>query len=183
MTQLLANERPIISTRQHWSMVVPSILMAAIAALVVVGVFHFLPDSIAGHSTSSLVNWVRAAVLVIAFIIAATLFLQWRAAVYTLTDRRIVVSRGVVSKVTESITLDRIQDVIVRQGLLERMLGAGSVDIESAGRDGVEVLRRIARPQAFYNALMESMEAHRTGQLGGAPAVAAPANPGPAGGV
>ena len=66
--------------------------------------------------------------------------LRWRFQTYTLTSHRIVLARGVVSRVTESIALDRIQDTVVRRPLADRLIGAGSLEIQSAGRDGTEIL-------------------------------------------
>ena len=75
-----------------------------------------------------------------------------------------MVGTGVLSRHTESIDLDRVQDTAVRQSLLARIFRAGDVEIESAGRDGTEVLARIHDPQGFSNDLLNAVEAHRTGR-------------------
>ena len=39
------------------------------------------------------------------------------------------------------------------------LIGAGDIEIESAGRDGVEVLHRIPKAETFYNELLTTMNA------------------------
>ncbi len=162
MPKLLANEQSIVSTRQNWSVLAPAVVVALIVVVIGVVVLHIAPSTIAGKDTSTVVNGLRIAIILTALVVILVQYLQWRAAQYVLTNRRVVISHGVVSTVTESITLDRIQDVTIRRSLGARLLGAGDLDIESAGRDGIEVLHRISNPQSFYDALMDAMEAHRT---------------------
>jgi uncharacterized membrane protein YdbT with pleckstrin-like domain len=66
---------------------------------------------------------------------------------------------GVLSRTAETIPLDRIQNTVIHRPLGDRLIGAGDIEIESAGRDGVEVLHRIPRAEAFYNELLATMNA------------------------
>jgi putative membrane protein len=95
--------------------------------------------------------------------------LQWRFATYHLTDKRIVMEGGILSRTAETIPLDRIQNTVIHRPLGDRLIGAGDIEIESAGRDGVEVLHRIPKAESFYNELLATMNAP--------PASAAPARP------
>jgi hypothetical protein len=46
---------------------------------------------------------------------------------------------------------------VIHRPLGDRLIGAGDIEIESAGRDGVEVLHRIPKAEAFYNELLTEM--------------------------
>ena len=161
--QLMPGERPIRAARQHWSVVAPS-LAAALAALVIgIVILVVIPGTIAGHDIGGIK--VSAGIVLAAFVLGwgGISYLRWTLLRYTLTDRRIVLQSGVLSRSTESISLDRIQNTVIRRPLGDRFIGAGNIDIESAGRDGVETLHRIPGAESFYATLLQAMDALRTG--------------------
>ena len=161
--QLMPGERPIRAARQHWSVVAPS--LAAALALLVIGtvILIVIPGTIAGHDVGGVK--VGAGIVLAVFVLgwACVSYVRWKLLTYTLTDRRIVLQRGVLSRSTESISLDRIQNTVIRRPLGDRFIGAGHIDIESAGRDGVETLHRIPDAERFYATLLQAMDALRMG--------------------
>jgi uncharacterized membrane protein YdbT with pleckstrin-like domain len=71
---------------------------------------------------------------------------------YTITDRRLRIQRGLLSRDFQETTLDHVQNVSSRQTLFERLLRVGTVDFDTAGGAefdftfvGVEHPRRIVR--------------------------------------
>lgn len=52
---------------------------------------------------------------------------------YLVTDRRIMIRQGVISKNERTTHLERVQNVSMRQGVIERLLGIGDVDWDTAG--------------------------------------------------
>jgi uncharacterized membrane protein YdbT with pleckstrin-like domain len=162
--QLMPGEHPIRVTRQHWTIFIPVGLVSAGALIVGFVLLAISPSSVASHDIGQVKLLIG---LALALVVGATVlvrYVQWRCLTYMLTDYRIVVRRGILSRFTESIALDRIQDSGVRQRLLARMLKFGDVEIESAGRDGGEVLHHIADPAGFSNDLLLAIEARRTGR-------------------
>jgi uncharacterized membrane protein YdbT with pleckstrin-like domain len=161
--QLMQGERPILVTRQHWSVMAPAIVAAIVLLCVVIAILALVPDTIAGRDVSGvkLIAGIVCGVVVMGW--AGAAYLRWRFARYTLTDRRIVLESGVLSRLTESISLDRIQNAVIRRPLGDRLIGAGNIHIESAGRDGVETLHRIPRAEAFYATLLQAVDALRAG--------------------
>lgn len=164
MPQLMPGEHSIRAARQHWTVFIPLALVCAGALIVGYVLLAITPSSVAGHDIGEvklLIGLALALVVGAGFLIR---WVQWRSLAYMLTDHRIVVGHGVLSRFTESIALDRIQDSSVRQRVIGRVLGFGDVEIESAGRDGREILHHIADPAGFANALLLAMEARRSGQ-------------------
>jgi membrane protein YdbS with pleckstrin-like domain len=182
--QLLANENVVTMRRQHWITIVPAAVGALVAVIVAIVLTAVLPATVGGTSLSGIKGALVAVIILLAVVALAIKVLRWRFATYTLTNRRIVVSRGVISRITESIALDRVQDTVVRKPLAERLIHAGDVEIESAGRDGVEVLHRIPDPDTFYNYMLQAIEDHRVGATSGTsrpePLAAPAAEPGAA---
>lgn len=170
MPQLMPGEHPIRVTRQHWTIFIPVGLVSAGALIAGFTLLAISPSSVAGHDLGQVKLLIG---LGLALVVGATVlvrYAQWRCLTYMLTDHRIVVRRGILSRMTESIALDRVQDSCVRQRLVARMLRFGDVEIESAGRDGTEVLHHIADPAGFSNDLLLAIEARRTGRpMPGAP--------------
>ena len=54
---------------------------------------------------------------------------------YTITNRRLHIKRGIVSRTIQETRLERVQNVNYRQSVLERMLQIGDVDFDTAAGD------------------------------------------------
>jgi len=54
---------------------------------------------------------------------------------YTVTNRRVIVRRGVLNRNERSASLDRIQNVNTGQGLWGRILNFGDIEFDTAGSD------------------------------------------------
>jgi uncharacterized membrane protein YdbT with pleckstrin-like domain len=54
---------------------------------------------------------------------------------YTITDRRINILTGVLAKREASTSLDRIQNITITQGAIDRVFGTGTVDFDTASQD------------------------------------------------
>src|SRR5579864_7589132 len=158
-TQLMPGERSIALVRQHWSVVAGHVLGAIVVIIVAIVLNAVLPAKVGSVSINT-VKMIVALVLIVGAVLWAGLrLLRWRFATYHLTDRRIVMEGGILSRTAETIPLDRIQNTVIHRPLGDRLVGAGDIEIESAGRDGVEVLHRIPRAEAFYNELLTTMNA------------------------
>ena len=164
MRKLLQDEREIRVARQHWSVFISVVGGCLLVVAVIAGLGRVLPSHVSSVSIDSAKTFVLVLAIAGAAAVLTTRWLRWRYTTFTLTDRRVMVGTGVLSRHTESIALDRVQDTAVRQSLLARIFRAGDVEIESAGRDGTEVLARIHDPQGFSNDLLNAVEAHRTGR-------------------
>jgi membrane protein YdbS with pleckstrin-like domain len=162
--KLLQDEHQVRVARQHWSIFVPVVGGCLLIVVVAGWLLKVAPDDLSGHSLVSLRQLAFLVVLAGAALILTVRWLRWHYTTFTLTDHRVIVGTGVLSRHTESIALDRVQDTAVRQSLLARLFRAGDVEIESAGRDGSEVLERIHDPQGFCNDLLTAVDAHRTGR-------------------
>jgi membrane protein YdbS with pleckstrin-like domain len=166
--KLLQDEREIRVARQHWSIFIPVVGGCLLMVGVLAGLAVVAPSHVSGLGLGSVKTFVVALGLAAAALTLTGRWLRWHYTTFTLTDRRVVVGAGVLSRHTESIALDRVQDTAVRQSLVARIFRAGDLEIESAGRDGSEVLANIHDPQGFSNDLLNAVEAHRTGRPYGA---------------
>lgn len=77
---------------------------------------------------------------------------------YTLTDAKIEIDSGLISKQTRNIPLRTIQDVIVSATVPQRMLGFGDLVIENASEsDGKIILKNINSPKKYADVLLKQM--------------------------
>jgi uncharacterized membrane protein YdbT with pleckstrin-like domain len=82
-------------------------------------------------------NW-GLAIAVFAGVLALSVligFIRRVATHYTITDRRLYIRRGILSRTEQHTTIDRVQNVETRQTLFERLLRIGTVDFDTAGTD------------------------------------------------
>jgi uncharacterized membrane protein YdbT with pleckstrin-like domain len=101
-------------------------LLVAILAGVIAGIV----TRITGRSVD--VPWVAAAVLVVFVVVLAWGLIRRIATTYTITNRRLTIQSGLLSRELHECRLERVQNVNTRQRLLERMLGIGTVDFDTA---------------------------------------------------
>jgi uncharacterized membrane protein YdbT with pleckstrin-like domain len=57
------------------------------------------------------------------------------ATVYTITNQRLRIKRGILAKRVQQTRIDRVQNVNTDQSVLERVLRVGTVDFDTAGTD------------------------------------------------
>jgi uncharacterized membrane protein YdbT with pleckstrin-like domain len=57
---------------------------------------------------------------------------------YLITNHRLRISRGIVRRKVQETRLERVQNVNYQQGVLDRLLGVGTVDFDTAGTDDSE---------------------------------------------
>jgi uncharacterized membrane protein YdbT with pleckstrin-like domain len=102
-------------------------LLAAILAGVIAG----LLTRVTGRSVE--VPWVAAAVLIVFLFVLVWGLVRRLATTYTITNRRLTIRSGLLSRELHETRLERVQNVNSRQRLLERVLRVGTVDFDTAG--------------------------------------------------
>src|SRR3954463_15438571 len=109
-------------------------------------------------------------------------YLQWRMTYFVVTSRRVIYRSGVISKRGVEIPLERINNINFHQRVIDRIIGAGDLDIESAGKDGQSHFDFVRHPDGVQHEIYRQMETRNMPQNFPATAAAAavPAAPAPA---
>jgi uncharacterized membrane protein YdbT with pleckstrin-like domain len=152
---LLPGERMLARSTRHWVVLLRPFATTILAMAVSLVVLLLLP--IRGELRLLLMLGVILAGLGILNLY----YWSWRAHEYVLTDQRVILNEGILSKFSRSISIDRIQDLTTFQGLWGRTWGFGDIELESAGREGAELLSTVPRPQQLRNAIFGQIEARR----------------------
>jgi membrane protein YdbS with pleckstrin-like domain len=152
-------ERVVVSTRTH----VKALLRPILVFILICGVTGFaLP-------------WVPSDLMVLSWVVlllgaAAVAYwvvwpvLNWLSTSYTVTDRRLITRQGVLTRVGHDIPLYRVNDVFYEHGLLDRVLGCGTLIVESASERGDVVLPDVPSVERLHLSLSELLHARRPDQ-------------------
>ena len=107
-------------------------------------------------------GWFLACVLLIPIPFAFWKWLETRNTVYTLSDQRLKFTRGVLTKTTEDLELYRVRDTKFEQGLFERMLGLGHIELFTTDETSPSVvLPYITDAEAVREKIRGLVEARR----------------------
>jgi uncharacterized membrane protein YdbT with pleckstrin-like domain len=135
---LQSGERVIYQGHPSWRAILGFYLKGILAAVVIAVVV-------------GLVDSTGLAVLVGAGLIALTVlagFIKRVATVYTITDRRLNIKRGIVARKVQETRLQRVQNVNFNQSVYERLMQIGNVDFDTAGTDDSNfIFSGVAQPE------------------------------------
>jgi uncharacterized membrane protein YdbT with pleckstrin-like domain len=84
---------------------------------------------------------------------------------YVVTNQRLRIRRGIISKNVQQTRIDRVQNVNTEQGFVDRVLRVGTVDFDTAGTDDSDfTFRGIANPDEVVAAVDRAQRAAETQQ-------------------
>ena len=160
--ELLArDEKVLYDGRQHTFVLIGNILteMILIGVLIAAGVAAqaaFATQIALGMPVGRLI--LLACGLISLFVLVSAFFdyLRWNNEQYIVTDQRVIQIRGVLNKEVIDSSLDKINDVELRQSWLGRMFDYGTIEILTASDVGINQMRRIAHPLEFKRAMLEA---------------------------
>jgi uncharacterized membrane protein YdbT with pleckstrin-like domain len=124
----------------------PGFHLKGLLLSVLIGAIAGLLSSIASGKVQ--VVWVVVAVLAVFVAVAATGLVRRLRTTYTITNHRLTIQTGLVSRELHETRLERIQNVNSQQSMLERLLGVGTVDFDTAGSASFDFsFRGVAHPR------------------------------------
>jgi len=144
------DEFVVVSTRTH----LKALLVPAVALILLAAAAGFLSTLPAGNVRFFL-QWVIWGVALLAILwLVVRPFLTWLATTYTLTNRRLITRSGLLTRRGHDIVLTRINDVSYERSLMDRMLGCGTLYIQTAA-EGAIVLDDVPDVERVHVSLTE----------------------------
>ncbi|HTV36713.1 MAG TPA: PH domain-containing protein [Xanthobacteraceae bacterium] len=145
---LQPDEKVVFVGRLSW-IVYHRAIVCVIVALVLVALY-----GVSSNSLASLSLGVAAIFGVLALISAIhAWFIRWSTEI-VVTDKRIIYKRGLITRHTAEMNMDKVATVDVDQSIWGRLFDFGSVRIVGAGGStGIERLDRIGAPIKLRNAI------------------------------
>jgi uncharacterized membrane protein YdbT with pleckstrin-like domain len=151
---LSENEELVLDLRPHWI----TIIVPTLVTVLVVALWIYALERVNGS-----IGWVVTALALIVLLwFPARSFVVWATSHFVVTTDRLIHREGLIAKRSMEIPLDAINDVRFDQSIIERMVGAGDLVIESAGTRGQEVFEDIRNPEWVQKTVYELGERNRT---------------------
>jgi len=153
---LASDEELVYATRQHWTRLFTEFVLLVLIWLVAGAIVWFLPSAVSfGH----IVGYVVAGIATIATVRYWLVpLLAWRGIIYIVTTKRIYKRSGFLTKTGHSIPLSRVNDVSFEATLWERILGEGTVSIQSASEHGMLALKHVPEPEKLKDVIYQAMD-------------------------
>jgi membrane protein YdbS with pleckstrin-like domain len=167
--KVLADDETVVEQlHPHWITLVPATIWFVVICAAGGVAIAFLPSGDTIHLVLLIVVIVVGLALLSRLSFAP--WISWRTTHYVFTSHRVLIRRGVLHHVGRDIALQRISDVGYSQTLWDRIVGAGTLTIESASEHGQETLTTMPhadRIQQTLNRLIEQDGERRARQAQG----------------
>ncbi len=164
------DEQILYVARQHIFVLISHVVteLLVIAVLVAAGVVSNtafqrspVPDWLGSVSASTLILLVCTGLSLFVLLSGLLDYWRWNTEQYIITDRRVLQLRGIFNKSVIDSSLEKINDIELRQNILGRIFNFGTIAILTAsGDDGINVMDRIEAPLDFKRIMLEAKNMH-----------------------
>ena len=144
---LAQGEMIVFETRRHWLAMVPTILIDVILVVAVIVLVVLL--AVAGPMA-----FLALVLLVIPVGHFLVRWLVWRSEQYIITTQRVIDVQGIFSKHVSDSSLEKVNDIVLDQSFLGRILDYGDIRIITGSDIGADTFRRIAHPLEFKTKML-----------------------------
>ena len=155
--RLLSHDEDVeLDLHPHWK----ALVLPALALLVIVPLASCGAARVPAGGAQTIARAVIAAVALVLLVPLTLLpFLRWVTTHYVVTDRRLITRRGVIARTGRDMPLARINDISFSHTVLERLLGCGTLVVESAGERGQLTLDDVPGVEDVQRRLYELADA------------------------
>jgi uncharacterized membrane protein YdbT with pleckstrin-like domain len=154
---LTKDEHVVLHMHPHWKEAIRPVLVLVLALAALVAGWVLLPSGSGGTIGMYVIAGVA---LVVVLWLTLWPIVVWRTTHHVFTNERVILQHGVFSRDRRDIPLGRVNDHSMSQTFIERLLGCGTLTIESAGERGQSVLRDMPAVERVQTTLYELIEAN-----------------------
>ena len=159
-TKLLnRNEEVALDLRPHWWYFGRQILTGIPLLILVI-----LLLNLDGGWFKTGASWVIVALVIAWAVWLGLKYLSWARTYFVVTNQRVVYRTGVVARKGAEIPLDRITNINFTQRMFERIIGAGNLEVQSAGEQGTTTFDFVRHPDGVQQEIYRQMDARETRQ-------------------
>ncbi len=148
---LVEGEELVFDLRPHWiALVMPAI--ATVATLAVMIVLYETFD----EPVLDMVVGIAGTLFLLAYPVRK--LVDWLTSHFVVTSDRIIHRRGFIAKYSMEVPLEAINDVRFEQGVIDRVIGAGTLVVQSASEAGRQVFDHIRKPEEVQKTIYHQGE-------------------------
>ncbi len=144
-------ETVVLDLHPHWKVM----FLPFLELLAVLGLAGFLMAVVDGSTTQLVIAGIGVVLLLILFVVP---LLKWRTTHFVVTSERVVMRSGVLGRQGRDILLVRINDVSFHHSFFERLVGCGTLVVESAGERGQVTLTDIPRVERVQRTVYDLVD-------------------------
>ncbi|MDD3984629.1 MAG: PH domain-containing protein [Methanobacterium sp.] len=125
-----------------------------------IGYAAVLQGKIIYLTTFPFVEWFTyGLILIVALLFLSILwsFLSWKSTCYILTDKRVIIKSGIISKKNIYMHYNKIQDIIVSQGIVQRITSSGDIQIYGGHDRTTLFLKNTQKPKEIENRINQKI--------------------------
>ncbi len=157
-TLLADGERIVLRTRQH---VLATIVEGRMAWAIFVAsiVLLLLTPAVAIDAAQTVFRWMALVLLLASLVWLIVVYAGWYAQDYMVTNRRVLKVEGILRKRSADSSLEKINDAVLEQSVLGRMLGYGDLEILTAAETSVDQYHMLSNAQTFKRTMLDEKHA------------------------
>jgi uncharacterized membrane protein YdbT with pleckstrin-like domain len=153
------NESLVLDLHPHWWYFIEAAL--ALVASIVLAIVTVVVDAPAS------LKWVCLVLIVGSAVWLFVRYLNWLTTNFVVTSDRVIFRHGVFAKSGIEIPLERVNSVHFHQRVMERILGAGDLMIESGAEQGQQRFSDVRHPDRVTNTIHKQMDVNEDRMYGG----------------
>ena len=171
---LVPGEELVLDLRPHWiALALPAL---ATAGIVIVGFW------LVSKANATLDKVILAAMAILLIVYPLRRLIWWLTSYFVVTSDRLIHREGWIAKHSMEIPLEAINDVRFAQGIFERIIGAGTLVVQSASESGREEFKAIRNPEdvqktIYHQGEMNQQRMYRPAATPPAPEPSRPSGP------
>lgn len=153
-TLLADGESVVLRTKQHWLSLFLEARWALVlwaAAIVLLVAVNVVPLT---GGAGQIASGAALVCLVVGLLIFGYNYWQWWAQDYLVTNRRLMKVTGIINKRSADSSLEKINDAVLEQNLLGRILNYGDLDILTAADQAIDSYRMLNGPKEFKRVML-----------------------------
>ena len=153
-SNLHRDEKVVLDLHPHWIMLVKGVVILVITVAIGIWVLTWDLDG----TTEQIVKAAASLAIIASLLYMLQRWVAWISTNFVVTTDRCIYREGIVSKRGVEIPLERINTVFFNQSVVDRVIGAGTLTIESAGENGVQTFEDVRDPIGVQQVLYQEME-------------------------
>ena len=153
-SNLHANEHVVVDEHPHWIMLMWSVVWVVLS--IALGIYLLTQGWEGWFGTGT--KWLAILAIVVSVLYLCQRLIKWYSTNFVITTDRCIYREGIISKRGIEIPLERINTIFFNQGIVDRMVGAGTLVIESAGETGRQEFEDVRDPVGVQNTIYQEME-------------------------
>lgn len=139
-----------VDLHPHWLYFVEVVF--ALVASIVLGIVLVAIDA------PNEVRWIALILIIGCALWVVIRYLKWMTTNFVITSDRVIFRHGVFAKTGIEIPLERVNSVHFNQTIIERLVGAGDLLIESGSEGGQQRFTDVHNPDRIQNLIHSQME-------------------------